>query len=81
MCAEQCPYGSIQMNELKTPIDLSKDQQAIVGPDATLKAVGEQAVVCDLCSSLPSQDPSCCYACPHDAAFRINAQEFFFQAN
>ena len=80
MCAEQCPYGSIQMNELKTPIDLSMEQQAILGPDAALKAVGEQAVVCDLCSSLPSQDPSCCYACPHDAAFRINAQEFFFQA-
>ena len=80
MCAEQCPYGSIQMNELKTPIDLSMDQKAILGPDATLKAVSEQAVVCDLCSSLPSQDPSCCYACPHDAAFRINAQEFFFQA-
>src|SRR5690606_392636 len=26
MCAEQCPYGSIQMNELKTPIDLSMEQ-------------------------------------------------------
>ncbi len=80
MCAEQCPYGSIQMNELKTPINLSMEQKAILGPDATLKAVSEQAVVCDLCSSLPSKDPSCCYACPHDAAFRINAQEFFFQA-
>jgi len=80
MCAEQCPYGSIQMNELKTPIDLSKEQQAIIGPDAALKAVSEQAVVCDLCSSLPSQDPSCVYACPHDAAFRVNAQEYFFQA-
>ncbi len=81
MCAEQCPYGSIQMNELRTPIDLTLEQKTIIGPDATLKAVGEQAVVCDLCSSLPSQDPSCCYACPHDAAFRIDAQKFFFQGN
>jgi Fe-S-cluster-containing hydrogenase component 2 len=80
MCADQCPYGSIQMNELKTPIDLTAEQKAVIGPKATLKAVSEQAVVCDLCSSLPSKDPSCCYACPHDAAFRINAQEFFFQA-
>jgi Fe-S-cluster-containing hydrogenase component 2 len=80
MCAEQCPYGSIQMNELKTPIDLSQNQLASLGKGATLKPVSEQAVVCDLCSSLPSQDPSCCYACPHDAAIRVNAQEFFFQA-
>lgn len=80
MCAEQCPYGSIQMNELKTPIDLTMEQKAVLGPDASLKAVSEQAVVCDLCSSLPSQEPSCVYACPHDAAFRINAQEHFFQA-
>jgi hypothetical protein len=32
-----------------------------------------------MCSSLPSQQPSCVYACPHDAAMRVNAQEFFLQ--
>lgn len=80
MCAEQCPYGSIQMNELNDPIRLTAEQKAILGEDATLKSVGEQAVVCDLCSSLPSQQPSCVYACPHDAAIRVNSQEFFLRA-
>jgi Fe-S-cluster-containing hydrogenase component 2 len=34
----------------------------------------EIAVVCDLCSSLSDQVPRCVYACPHEAAMRINAR-------
>ena len=78
VCAEQCPYGSIQMNDVQTPVDLAIRTKELLEPGATLKAVDERAVVCDLCSSLPSQDPACVYACPHDAAFRVNAQEFLF---
>ena len=77
VCAEQCPYGSIQMNSLAEPVELSAEEQALLGDDATVRAVDEQAVVCDLCSSLPRQRPSCVYACPHDAAMRVDARDFF----
>lgn len=77
MCSDQCPYGSIVMNPLTKPVDLSPQARQALGAEAEIKAITEQAVVCDLCSSLPSQEPSCVYACPHDAAMRVNAQEFF----
>lgn len=76
-CAKQCPYGSIQMNRLADNVELSESQRALLA-DADHVSVSEQAVVCDLCSSLPSQKPSCVHACPHDAALRVNSQEFFF---
>ncbi|MBI1314577.1 cyclic nucleotide-binding domain-containing protein [bacterium] len=78
LCADQCPYGSIQMNSLPEAIELSASQLASLG-DSDIKTVNERAVVCDLCSSLPSKQPSCVYACPHDAAMRVNALEFFFE--
>ncbi len=77
MCADQCPYGSIVMNPLTKPVDLSPQARQALGAEAEIKAITEQAVVCDLCSSLPSQQPACVYACPHDAAMRVNAQDFF----
>jgi len=35
------------------------------------------ATTCDLCRDLvgPDDDPSCVYACPHDAAFRMSGPE------
>ncbi len=35
------------------------------------------ATTCDLCRDLvgPDDDPSCVYACPHNAAFRMSGQE------
>ena len=33
-----------------------------------------KAMGCDLCSGLDGQ-PSCVYACPHDAAFRMSGAE------
>lgn len=77
MCADQCPYGSISMSPLTAPVDLSPQAKTALGSEAEIKTITEQAVVCDLCSSLPSQQPSCVYACPHDAAMRVNAQDFF----
>jgi Fe-S-cluster-containing hydrogenase component 2/CRP-like cAMP-binding protein len=77
LCADQCPYGSIQMNSLPGEVELTGYQKALLG-DSETKTVNEQAVVCDLCSSLAKQEPSCVYACPHDAAMRVNALEFFF---
>lgn len=77
LCADQCPYGSIQMNALEGGLELTASQQALLGGE-DIKTVNERAVVCDLCSSLPSKAPSCVYACPHDAAMRVNSLEFFF---
>ena len=77
MCADQCPYGSISMSPLTQPVELSSQAKTALGSESDVKTITEQAVVCDLCSSLPSQQPSCVYACPHDAAIRVNAQDFF----
>ena len=70
-CADQCPYGSIQMDLLDTAQELSPDLQDLLGPGYVLRTVQEKAVVCDQCSSTPSGQPSCVYACPHDAAIRV----------
>jgi len=35
----------------------------------------KKAVTCDLCHEL--EEPSCVYACPHDAAHRVDARKFF----
>ena len=74
-CAKQCPYDSIQMHGLE-------ELGSVVGADYQRMAeagevvnVTDQAVVCDQCSSLPT-GPACVYACPHDAALRVNAAEF-----
>lgn len=77
VCADQCPYGSIQMGELEGAIELTDAQKALLG-DADVKPVTHRATVCDLCSSGPGKSPSCVYACPHDAAMRVNALDFFF---
>ena len=71
-CADQCPYGSIQMDLLDTVQELSPDLKDLLGPGYVLRTVQEKAVVCDLCSSTPSGQPSCVYACPHDAAIRVD---------
>jgi Fe-S-cluster-containing hydrogenase component 2 len=36
-----------------------------------------KATSCDLCHEL--SEPSCVYACPHDAAHRVKPNEFFAQ--
>lgn len=51
-------------------IDLFIDHEE----SATVKLVEQKAVVCDLCSALPGQNPACVKACPHDAALRIDAR-------
>jgi len=68
LCAEQCPYGSIQMHGL---FDWEKPKAA--EGEAHEKELS-RAVVCDLCSSLPGQSPACVTHCPHDAAIRIEAR-------
>jgi Fe-S-cluster-containing hydrogenase component 2 len=42
---------------------------------SALKLIKERAVVCDLCSGLPGQDPACVKACPHEATRRFSGKE------
>jgi CRP-like cAMP-binding protein/Fe-S-cluster-containing hydrogenase component 2 len=61
LCAENCPYGNINMVEQY---------------DKAKKAEVRKATTCDLCTSLgPNHQPSCVYACPHDAAHRMSGQD------
>jgi len=75
VCAKQCPYNSIQMHSLDNIGADARDRANRVAESGDVVAVTERAVVCDQCSSLPS-GPACVYACPHDAAVRINAASF-----
>jgi CRP-like cAMP-binding protein/Fe-S-cluster-containing dehydrogenase component len=67
-CAENCPYGNINMHgfEQRRPDPNNPGKQVAM--------VQQKATLCDLCSGLDGQ-PSCVYACPHDAAFRMTGQE------
>jgi CRP-like cAMP-binding protein/Fe-S-cluster-containing hydrogenase component 2 len=61
LCSTNCPYGNISMHRVADP------------------GVAERrvATTCDLCRDLvgPEDDPSCVYACPHNAAFRMSGQD------
>ena len=58
------------------PIPRAGELTALTAGTANLEVelVTEQPVVCDLCSSLPSQQPACVTHCPHDAAIRVNTR-------
>ena len=68
-CAENCPYGNINMHGFpeKRPDPEHPGRQVAV--------IQQKATTCDLCIGLDGQ-PSCVYACPHDAAFRWSGEEF-----
>jgi CRP-like cAMP-binding protein len=89
LCAKNCPYGNINMQ----PVAESAGAVTAPVPEATaaakpgvqktenpsaarLKAaLKKKATTCDLCPDL--DEPSCVYACPHDAAFRVDPRKFF----
>lgn len=68
-CANNCPYGNINMHPFPVEID------DLLHPGRTIASVKVKATSCDLC--LDHAEPSCVYACPHDAAHRVNPTEFF----
>lgn len=69
LCARQCPYGNINMHEFG---ERRGEGEGVAGKKATpLK----KAITCDLCTGL--REPSCVYACPHQAALRVNPRRFF----
>jgi CRP-like cAMP-binding protein/Fe-S-cluster-containing hydrogenase component 2 len=69
-CAENCPYGNINMHEM--PQEMRDDPSR---PGQKIAVQQMKATTCDLCTELDGQ-PSCVYACPHDAAFRLKGSEF-----
>src|SRR5436190_14543975 len=69
-CAENCPYGNINMHEL--PAEMRDDPNH---PGQKIAVQQMKATTCDLCIEVDGQ-PSCVYACPHDAAFRLKGSEF-----
>lgn len=72
-CAEQCPYGNISLHPFEVEVrDLSTGE--------VRTETRKKAAVCDLCTDqclTEDDEPSCVYACPHDAAHRVDGQSFF----
>jgi CRP-like cAMP-binding protein/Fe-S-cluster-containing hydrogenase component 2 len=67
-CADNCPYGNINMH----PFNELRDDQVHTGQKVAVTQY--KATTCDLCVGLDGQ-PSCVYACPHDAAHRMSGPE------
>lgn len=64
ICAKNCPYGNINMHVY--------DEKAAPTKVAATKG---KAITCDLCSGM--SEPNCVYACPHEAAHRVDPMAFF----
>ncbi len=69
LCARSCPYGNINLHSFDVMVeDLDR-------PGRKKAVVQQKATSCDLCTHL--KEPSCVYACPHDAAHRVDPRKFF----
>jgi CRP-like cAMP-binding protein/Fe-S-cluster-containing hydrogenase component 2 len=83
-CAELCPYGNINMHplevvkEIRTEVKSNKEGVPPTVKIEKKKTTAFKANTCDLCTQLST--PSCVYACPHDAAKRVDPQRFFGDA-
>jgi len=71
LCARNCPYGNINLHPFEV---LAEDLE---NPGRKKAVVKQKATSCDLCTHL--KEPSCVYACPHDAAHRVDPRKFFGQ--
>jgi len=69
LCAESCPYGNINLH----PFNVTLDDPLHIGRKTAV--VREKATTCDLSREL--REPACVYACPHDAAIRVEPAKFF----
>ena len=71
LCARNCPYGNINLH----PFEVMGDDPA--NPGRRIAMVKQKATSCDLCTE--HAEPSCVYACPHDAAHRVEPRKFFHE--
>ncbi len=72
LCAQNCPYGNINMHGFPERIDDPEH------PGKMVKVIRNKATTCDLCNHISKDHhtaPACVYACPHDAAFRVTGPE------
>src|SRR5213080_2602617 len=69
LCAQNCPYGNINLHPFEV---VAEDPDR---PGRKRAIVKQKATSCDLCTHL--KEPSCVYACPHDAAHRVDPRTFF----
>jgi len=67
LCAQQCPYGNINMHTFEVPGEGEAGKRR-----ATVR---QKATTCDL--SREYREPACVVACPHDAAMRVEPLKFF----
>jgi Fe-S-cluster-containing hydrogenase component 2/CRP-like cAMP-binding protein len=70
LCARNCPYGNINMHGFPTGETASDPDR----PEIKIPVVQQKATTCDLCRDVIDSQPSCVYACPHDAAHRMTGQ-------
>jgi CRP-like cAMP-binding protein len=68
LCARQCPYDNINIHEFAS---VEEDPES----GGTKTVISKKAVLCDMCGQ--HDEPSCVYACPHDAARRVDPKTFF----
>jgi Fe-S-cluster-containing hydrogenase component 2 len=75
-------FGVVDDNNAAAYRGLSSDGGYLAAVDQAAResrgaaAVISKAVVCDLCESV-DKVPRCVYACPHDAAHRVDGLDFF----
>ena len=69
LCAKNCPYGNINMQPFTV---MQADPEM---PRKQVAVMKQKATSCDLCTE--HAEPSCVYACPHDAAHRVDPTKFF----
>ena len=77
LCATNCPYGNITVHEFDQAGNATALQSVQTDKDSGNTKKVRKATSCDLCHDL--EEPSCVYACPHDAAHRVKPNEFFAQ--
>jgi CRP-like cAMP-binding protein/flavoprotein len=75
LCATNCPYGNITVHEFDKSGNATALQSVQTDKDFSNHNKVRKATSCDLCHDL--DEPSCVYACPHDAAHRVKPSEFF----
>ncbi len=66
------PFLRVWMGALPEVTEMTRQFVADL-QNASFKLQAARAVVCDLCSDLPGQQPACVRECPHTAAMRIDA--------
>jgi CRP-like cAMP-binding protein/Fe-S-cluster-containing hydrogenase component 2 len=69
LCARNCPYGNLNLHPFTVQVPDPAQPARMI---ATTK---KKATGCDLC--MEHDEPSCVYACPHDAAHRVEPLTFF----